>query len=88
MRIMDEQGSAITCVLLDLLMPETSGEKTFAQLRELSADLPVIISSGYSRQKMCSVFPAGEVAHFIKKPYDQDQLLRVVSEATARTPKA
>jgi PAS domain S-box-containing protein len=87
LRIMDERGPAITCVLLDLLMPEMSGEVVFAKLRELSADLPVIISSGYSQHQMCSVFPESEVAHFIKKPYDLDQLLRVIGEATARSPK-
>ena len=88
LKIMNEEGSAITCVLLDLLMPEMSGEVVFEKLRELSGDLPVIISSGYSQHQMCSVFPESEVPHFIKKPYDLDQLLRVINEATVRSPKA
>jgi CheY-like chemotaxis protein len=88
LKIMNEEGSAITCVLLDLLMPEMSGEVVFEKLRELSGDLPVIISSGYSQHQMCSVFPESEVPHFIKKPYDLDQLVRVINEATARSPKA
>lgn len=82
-RIVRERGAELDCVLLDLLMPGTSGEKVFLELRDIRADLPVIISSGYSHKKMSSFFPDGEVARFIKKPYDLDQLLRAVGEAVS-----
>jgi len=43
-------GAEITCVILDLMMPEMGGEETFLALRKLRSDVRVILSSGYNEQ--------------------------------------
>ena len=44
-------GSAsIDAVVLDLVMPEMSGEETFLEIRRICPDLPVVLASGYDRE--------------------------------------
>jgi DNA-binding NtrC family response regulator len=41
------RAADITVVLLDMTMPEMSGEETFRELRRVRNDIPVILTSGY-----------------------------------------
>ncbi|MEN6621001.1 MAG: response regulator, partial [Smithella sp.] len=59
----------IACVLLDLTMPEMSGEETFLELRKLKNDVQVILSSGYNEQDVTQRFDSRDLAGFIQKPY-------------------
>jgi PAS domain S-box-containing protein len=72
--IAQEQTEDIDLVLLDLVMPNLSGEETFRKLREIVPDVPVIILSGYSRnQKVQSLLDEGANG-FIQKPYNFQEL--------------
>jgi CheY-like chemotaxis protein len=64
----------ITCVLLDLTMPEMGGEETFRQLRRLRQDVCVILSSGYNEQDVVQQFAGKGLAGFIQKPYNVAKL--------------
>ncbi|KAJ4461612.1 putative PAS domain S-box protein [Paratrimastix pyriformis] len=59
-------------VLLDLTMPEMSGQATFAELRRLRPAVPVLICSGFSDGEVEDLVAAG--AHFLAKPYTMAQL--------------
>ena len=64
-----QHESEIGCVLLDLTMPDMDGEETFRELAKIRADVPVILSSGYSEQEVSNRFGDGGPAGFIQKPY-------------------
>jgi len=64
-----QHESEIGCVLLDLTMPDMDGEETFRELTKIRADVPVILSSGYSEQEVSNRFGDGGPAGFIQKPY-------------------
>jgi len=59
-------------------MPGLSGLETARRLREIRADLPVILSSGYSvdlvQDSDLGSFP------FLQKPYDLARLVRLAAE--------
>ena len=69
----------IDCVILDLAMPEISGEEVFGELRRLRPDVRVIPSSGSNIQKMTQRFAGQGVAGFIKKPYRVANLQEILS---------
>jgi len=71
----------ITCVLLDLMMPEMGGEETLQELRNLQGDLPVILSSGFNEQDVTQRFVGKGLAGFIQKPYSVANLSRVLKSA-------
>lgn len=74
-----ERGESISLVLLDLTMPNLSGKETFAGLREMRPDLPVLICSGYlvdlnEFTRECGACPDG----FVQKPYSFEDMSTIV----------
>jgi len=51
-------GEQIDLVILDLIMPEMDGEKTFQCIREVRPGMPVILSSGYSIKRQSPTSPS------------------------------
>lgn len=69
----------VRCVILDLTMPQMDGVEAFQRIQELHPDLPVILSSGYSREEVAHRFSQTPPAAFLHKPYRIEELLRTVS---------
>ncbi len=78
LQILAEPGIAIHAVLLDLTMPELSGEETFALIREQWPRLPVILSSGYTAEADGNWFEARGFTGFIQKPYAASDLVSLI----------
>jgi signal transduction histidine kinase/ActR/RegA family two-component response regulator len=70
----------IGLVILDLSMPGMSGQETFRELRQLNSAVPVLLSSGYSREEVARSFGDEGVASFLQKPYSIADLIRKVQE--------
>lgn len=74
-----ERADEISLVLLDLTMPRMTGKETFARLREMYPDLPVLICSGYlvdlnEFTRECGSCPDG----FVQKPYSFEEMSDMV----------
>ncbi len=67
-------------VILDMLMPQLSGEKVFLRLRELDPNIRVLIISGYtSEEPVRRILEAGKSA-FMQKPFTIEELSKKVRE--------
>jgi signal transduction histidine kinase/CheY-like chemotaxis protein len=64
-----QRGDEISCVLLDLAMPEMDGEEALHALRDLGSDVPVILSSGYADGSSYLTGTKAGPAVFLPKPY-------------------
>jgi len=64
----------ITIVLLDMTMPRMNGEQCFSELRRISPDVRVLLSSGYNEQDATDHFAGKGLAGFIQKPYSANFL--------------
>jgi CheY-like chemotaxis protein len=73
----------IQCLLLDVTMPVMNGEEMLLRLKALSADVPVILSSGFSEMEVVRRFEGKGLAGFIQKPYAANALLEKVRDAIA-----
>lgn len=75
----------IVCVLLDLTMPQFSGEQVLDQLHQIRPETPVILCSGYSILDSSTSTDGRSPANFIQKPYSlatlQDALKQVLDPA-------
>jgi PAS domain S-box-containing protein len=76
----------ISCVILDLTMPDMDGVATFGELRRVNPDAKVILSSGHNEQEATRRFAGKGLAGFIHKPY-QIQSLRVILERILKQPE-
>jgi DNA-binding NtrC family response regulator len=74
------QRDRIRLVILDMIMPEMSGGKTFDRLREISPGVKVLLSSGYSLDERAADILQRGCRGFIQKPFDMKRLGAKVRE--------
>ncbi len=84
LEVFRREGAAVDVVVLDLAMPDLSGEETFEALRALRADVPVVLVSGYDRKQAAERFRTRGIEDFVRKPYEPDELTGSVVRALGR----
>ncbi len=75
--------SEIRLIILDLSMPGLNGEETFHALRQINAQVPVLLSSGYSQDEVVQRFAGQPAVGFVQKPYEINTLITVVRRCLA-----
>ncbi len=70
-------------VLLDLTMPFMDGEETFKRLREIRADLPVVLCTGFVQQERLTRLMTAGLAGFLRKPIAPDEIVSFVRSTLA-----
>ncbi|HEX3132585.1 MAG TPA: response regulator, partial [Planctomycetota bacterium] len=73
-----QRPADVRCVLLDLEMPGLNGRELYQELRRISADLPVIISSGDAGTNRISGHAEDPRLAFLPKPWRLDHLQAVM----------
>lgn len=79
--IFRREVDAIDCVLLDLSMPELGGEEVFEELRKIRADVPVVLSSGFTEQEVLDRFQGVGLTGVVQKPARRAILVSRICEA-------
>ena len=74
-------GPRVRLVLLDMTMPDLSGEQVLTELRKMDAAVPVILCSGYDEHEMLRRVPLDQVSGFLQKPYRLEVLKQKLREA-------
>ncbi len=74
LEILEERGSEINLIMLDLIMPVMGGVETFTKLRKILPTLPVLICSGYNVEDLPEVIISDPNVSAVQKPYRPDQL--------------
>lgn len=75
-----QYGSKIELILLDLSMPGISGEETFHALRQINADIRILLSSGFNETEVTARLAGQNITGFIQKPYTLDTLIEKVQQ--------
>ena len=65
-------------VLLDLSMPFMDGEETFARLREIRPDVPVMLCAGFVEQEKLDRMLRAGLTGFLRKPFSPDEVVNHV----------
>jgi len=65
-------------VLLDMLMPNISGEEVFFKLKELDPQVKVLIISGYSSEEAVNNILSNGGLGFVQKPFTIEQLSKSI----------
>jgi len=61
-------------------MPHMDGEETFRELRKITKNIPVILSSGYSEQEVIERFAGKGPQAFLPKPYKLETLIEILQK--------
>ena len=65
----ERRSAEISVVVLDVTMPDLSGDQVLRELRLRRPDVPVLLCSGYSEDEMRDRFSERDLATFLQKPY-------------------
>jgi PAS domain S-box-containing protein len=76
--VIQQNGSTIDLVILDMIMPGMDGGKTFDAIRTISPQMPVILSSGYAINSQAERIMRKGCNGFIQKPFSVADLSRMV----------
>jgi CheY-like chemotaxis protein len=90
LRAVEEHGSQLVLVMLDMTMPEMDGAEALRAIRERSA-VAVILMSGYHELEATRRFSGGAFQAFLQKPFSSEQLsskLRLVLHRHPSPPRA
>jgi CheY-like chemotaxis protein len=81
--IFRKQPHSFQLVLLDLTMPFMDGEETFQRLREIRADIPVILCTGFIRREHLDRMMHAGISGFLRKPLAPDEIVEHVRQVLA-----
>jgi len=68
----------IPVIVLDLTMPEMSGEDVFQAMVEVNPDVQVVLTSGFTEHEVGKIFTEQNLVKFLQKPYRPVELQVVV----------
>lgn len=77
-RLFRSCSSEIDVVLLDLAMPGMNGEQTLSALRQIRADVPVVLLTAYAEDELRLRAIRDDLAGFVAKPFSYEELLNAV----------
>ena len=72
------------CVLLDLHMPNMSGEQVLRQIRRMTGRTPVVVITAHDTPETREQCLAAGAAAYLRKPLDDRLLLNAISAALSK----
>jgi len=76
----------LSAVILDLIMPEMSGDTAFYQMRTMSPAVPILVSSGFQMDPRVQELLRSGAAGFLGKPYDATRLADMIKQISRPLP--
>ena len=86
LELYQKNADDIRLVLTDMGMPVMDGYELFYELKNRNSKLPIIVSSGFADTEVTSRIGSDNIAGFINKPYNPEQLLEVLKGVVEDTP--
>jgi len=68
----------VALVILDLAMPQMSGDECLGRLRALKPNIPVIMTSGYDESGVIDKMRGISISGFLQKPFKRSELITMV----------
>jgi PAS domain S-box-containing protein len=78
LNLLKKSGQTVSCVLLDMTMPEMSGIEVLKEIRHILPDLPVIMVSGYLEEEVSASLAGLEIQGFLQKPFSMSKLGQIL----------
>ncbi|OCC15855.1 sensory box histidine kinase/response regulator [Dissulfuribacter thermophilus] len=78
--ILRKDPTGFSCVICDFTMPGLTLKETLREIKKINRDLPIILSSGFSRQHVEEELKGFDMADFLQKPYSMNELRKVLQK--------
>ncbi|MFA6243437.1 MAG: ATP-binding protein [Candidatus Hydrogenedentales bacterium] len=77
--LFERHADEIDAVVLDMSMPQMDGRQAYMAIRSRYPNVPIILSSGYSKDDVMEDFGADTLLSFLQKPYLAERLVERVT---------
>jgi PAS domain S-box-containing protein len=84
LEILDRHKADLDLVILDIQLPDMTGDKVYSRLKKIRPDLKVLISSGYEEYTALKNILLNPNDKFIKKPFRMAALILKIKEVMAQ----
>jgi two-component system, cell cycle sensor histidine kinase and response regulator CckA len=84
MELIRAHHNKIDVMLLDMTLPGMSSREVLEEALHIRPDLRVILTSAYSRETVDASFAGLRVEHFIRKPFQFEDLVGVLQDALSK----
>ena len=84
LEIFKKYQDKIDMVILDMIMPGTTGSDVYDNLKEINPDIKVLLSSGYSLNGKANKILERGCNGFIQKPFNMEQFSQKISEILSK----
>jgi CheY-like chemotaxis protein len=84
LEIIKRHKADLDLVILDIQMPDMSGDEVYTRLKKIKPDLKVLISSGFEEFAALKNILLDPQDKFIKKPFKMSDLMLKVNEMTIK----
>ena len=84
--IFRKQKDEITCIVLDYNMPDYDGKAIYEELKKISRNIPILISSGNNEHEVVEKFGGKGKIPFLSKPYHFSTLVTEVNKLLEENP--
>lgn len=81
LEIFEKQSGKIDLVILDMIMPVMGGRETFGKIKGIDPHIPVIISSGFTKEEEMISLKEQGISGFLQKPFRSAELSEKVNKA-------
>lgn len=71
----------IVCVIIDMTMPDMGGDEVYKKIRKLSLEIPIVLSSGFSKDLCKNCYEGDSFSRFLEKPYPAKVLLDYIQDS-------
>ena len=82
-KLKDMQG-AIAAVVVDLGLPDRSGDELASEISQIEPNLPILVASGRSERELQDRFATNPQLRLLVKPYTASMLLDSLAELGVR----
>lgn len=80
-----EQAGKIAAILLDMTMPNMDGTEAFREIRKISRDVPVVLTSGYDPKDALVSMEGENFSGFLQKPFKLAMLQKSMRDVLAKS---
>lgn len=80
LEIVERHKADLDLVILDIQMPDMTGDKVYSRLKKIKPDLKVLISSGYEQYTALKNIMLDPMDKFMKKPFRMSDLMLKIKE--------
>ena len=74
LQLIAELGSSLSAAIIDVGLPDTSGDQLVAPIRAVLPELPIVIATGFSESEFGRRFQDDARVRVMGKPFDAPQL--------------